>query len=128
MADRAENSQWQEYSLDVDASKMKGHNAWLEALEELKSEKPGAAEGEKKSAESAKAGKPEKPAGEAMDAVFCEVLEKVRGASDALNDFLKDHPYLFAPNVSAMWEDHLRETLVLLGRERERRCGPKDEG
>ncbi len=113
--------------MDVDASKMKGHNAWLEALEELKSEKPGAA-AEKKAEAPQKTARGDEPAGDAMDAVFCEVLEKVRAASDGLNDFLKDHPYLFAPNVSAMWEDHLRETLVLLGRERERRCGPKDEG
>lgn len=43
-----------------------------------------------------------------------ESAAKVQRALDVLDAFVKDHPYLIAPNVYKLWQEYLKETLVTL--------------
>ncbi len=47
-------------------------------------------------------------------------LEKARNAFNGLNEFTRAHPYLIAPNIYRMWEDSLKESVVVLERELEK--------
>lgn len=89
-------------------------NAWLEALEDLGGAAPSTT--------------PKKPTGEPRteseaDVMVSDAREKILSAKAALEDFVKAHPYLIAPNVHRMWEDNLREIVVMMDRERARASG-----
>lgn len=116
-----------EVVIDPADSKDVGQQAWLDALKELEAGAPPA----KKPSPPAAAPR-KKPAGRkprnTPQGHAAEALLKVLDAEKKLEKFIEDYPYLMAPNVSRMLEDHLRETAVTLGRELQRRIAPGGGG
>ncbi|MEO8376043.1 MAG: hypothetical protein ABI579_00095 [Candidatus Sumerlaeota bacterium] len=102
------------YSLSPE-SEVEARAAWMKALEELASSPlpiaNAEAEREKKLAE-----KKQREA----EALCDEAREKVMAAIASLGVFTKNHPYLIAPNVFRMWEENMREIIVMMDRERTR--------
>lgn len=119
-----------EVTLDTSDPALSGRNAWMEALKELE-EAPVAKPAAKPAAPAAPppkaAAKPAParvaPPVNAADAAFAEALASLDDASKSLATFVKDHPYLIAPNVHLMWGDNLKEAHVMLTREQNRMKG-----
>jgi hypothetical protein len=109
VADETNNNQPREIRLDpVDGPDAK--DAWLRALEELGGPAPSATP----------VRKPPAPAPSHADVLADDARAKIIDAVNALETFTKTHPYLIAPNVFRMWEENMREIIVMMDRERAR--------
>lgn len=110
-------------------------NAWLDALQDLEKSKPVPKketspppvnhEGDTARLDEPPP-RPAKNDTPTPEGYILDALEKVDIARRRLKAFKSDHPYLIAPNVFQMWEDNLKETEVLMGRELDR-IGPKKQ-
>ncbi|MCC6547390.1 hypothetical protein IT570_09505 [Candidatus Sumerlaeota bacterium] len=118
MADQ-ENNPENFYSLrPIGETEGETRNAWLKALEELASPQPTTAS--IPSAEAERQKKLEEKKLREAEKMCDETREKVVGAIAALDAFTKVHPYLVAPNIYRMWEENMREIIVMMDRERTR--------
>ncbi|MCC7391922.1 hypothetical protein IT571_06140 [Candidatus Sumerlaeota bacterium] len=118
MSDSGTNNPGNFYSISPgDGFDGDNRNAWMKALEELSATpSPVAANNAASERERKLAEKKKQEAEKLCD----EAREKVMNAITSLQDFTKAHPYLIAPNVFRMWEENLREIIVMMDRERTR--------
>lgn len=118
-----------EVTLDTSDPALSGRNAWMEALKELEeapTTKPvvkAAAAPSKTVAKPAASPPPPATPVNTAEVAFADALASLDGASKSLAEFVKDHPYLIAPNVHLMWGDNLKEAHVMLTREQNRMKG-----
>lgn len=83
---------------------------WMKALNELKNPTPAA---------------PPPPAKSDAELLVDETLGHIEAAQVAIAEFVKAHPYLIAPNVYRLWEDHLQEFAFTMNREKTRAFNPE---
>lgn len=116
-----EDENWRVHELEFDSSALEGDDAWAQALADLEKELPQVSPTPPSKPPNQPKIRPQSKAParsqDAPEADLQETLAKTRQARQALQAFLKDHPYLVAPNISSMADDSLRETIFTMERE-----------
>ncbi len=132
--EKEEERKTREIQLDIGESGEYSRDAWMEALKELEGAAPPPEERRARPAQET-AGPPEeeatpKAASETQAKPFEEMVDEtstaIEEASSSLEQFQKENPNLFAPNIIRHWQESLKETRVILERQR-RRAGRGSE-